>query len=171
MAKKCKDFCFSIAMILLGAYVVIESLNIYHKAAEIPYRVTQFTISPGFLPFLLGLALLLTAVLLFIGSFKGETVTEALTNRKNEFNDWAKQYFNKGTRNMLIGCAMMCFYTFVLVQYLPFWLASIIFLIIMFLFLRIGTLRKPFKAIIIAVLVVAAIVLLFKYGFGAALPE
>jgi hypothetical protein len=38
----------------------------------------------------------------------------------------------------------------------------------MFLFLRIG---KPWKAVVLAVLVVALIVLLFKYGFGAALPE
>ena len=168
MAKKCKDFCFSIAMILLGTYVVIESLNIYHKAAQVPYRVTQFTISPGFLPFLLGIALLLTAILLFISSFKGEKVGEALGNRKNEFSAWAKDYFNSGTLNMIIGCVMMFIYTFFLVQLMPFWIASIIFLVAMFMFLRVG---KPWKAVIIAVLVVAAIVLLFKYGFGAALPE
>jgi uncharacterized BrkB/YihY/UPF0761 family membrane protein len=69
---------------------------------------------------------------------------------------------------MTIGCIMMFIYTFFLMQWLPFWLASIIFLIAMFLFLRIG---KPWKAVVLAVLVVALIVLLFKYGFGAALPE
>ena len=53
-------------------------------------------------------------------------------------------------------------------EWLPFWAASVIFLVAMFIFLKIG---KVWKSVVLAVLVVALIVLLFKYGFGAALPE
>ena len=69
---------------------------------------------------------------------------------------------------MTIGCVLMFIYTFFLMELLPFWAASIIFLIVMFVFLRIG---PVWKSVLLAVLVVALIVLLFKYGFGAALPE
>ena len=168
MAKKLKDFVFSIVLILVGSYVIIEGMNIFHKAAEKPYRITKFTLSPGFLPVLLGIALVFTSVLLLISSFQGEKFGEALANRKAEFIEWPKTAFNSNLLNMTIGCIMMFIYTFFLMQWLPFWLASIIFLIAMFLFLRIG---KPWKAVVLAVLVVALIVLLFKYGFGAALPE
>ena len=168
MTKKLKDFVFSIVLILLGAYVTLEGMHIYHKAAEKPYKITQFTVSPGFLPVLLGIALVITSLVLLVSSFEGEGFGEALKNRKTEFTSWTKTAFNADVLNMAIGCLLMFLYTFFLVQMIPFWAASIIFLVAMFLFLRIG---KPWKAVVLAVLVVALIVLLFKYGFGAALPE
>ena len=155
MTRKLKDFVFSIILILLGSYVIIEGMNIYHKAAQKPYKVTQFTVSPGFLPVL-------------ISSFKGEKFGEALVNRKTEFITWTKTAFNADLLNMTIGCLLMFLYTFFLMQLLPFWVASIIFLVAIFVFLRIG---PVWKSVLLAVLVVALIVLLFKYGFGAALPE
>ncbi len=168
MTRKLKDFVFSIILILLGSYVIIEGMNIYHKAAQKPYKVTQFTVSPGFLPVLLGIALTFTALILLISSFKGEKFGEALANRKTEFITWTKTAFNADLLNMTIGCLLMFLYTFFLMQLLPFWAASIIFLIAIFVFLRIG---PVWKSVLLAVLVVALIVLLFKYGFGAALPE
>ena len=168
MTKKLKDFVSSIILILIGLYVTLEGLHIYHKAAEKPYKVTQFTVSPGFMPVLLGIALIFTSALLLISSFKGEKFGEALKNRTAEFKDWTKTAFNADLLNMVIGCALMFIYTFILMQLIPFWAASILFLIAIFLFLRIG---KPWKSVVISVLVVGLIVLLFKYGFGAALPE
>lgn len=168
MSKKLKDFIFSIVLILLGSYVIFEGMNIFHKAAEKPYKITQFSVSPGFLPVLLGIALVLTSVILLIQSFKGEKVGEALANRKTEFCEWTKTAFGENFFRMTIGCVMMFIYTFFLMEWLPFWAASVIFLVAMFLFLRVG---KPWQAVILSVLVVAVIVLLFKYGFGAALPE
>ena len=168
MAKKLKDFVFSIILILLGSYVIIEGMNIYHKAAEKPYKITQFSVSPGFLPVLLGIALVITSFILLVQSFKGETFSEALSNRKSEFTEWTKTAFNSNVLNMAIGCIMMFIYTFFLMEWLPFWAASVIFLLAMFVFLRIG---KVWKSVVLSVLVVALIVLLFKYEFGAALPE
>lgn len=168
MTKKLKDFIFSILLVLTGSYVIIEGMNIYRKAAEKPYKITQFTVSPGFLPVLLGIALVLTSLILLVQSFKGEAFSEALKNRKAEFCEWSKTAFSENFFRMAIGCAMMFFYTFFLMEWLPFWAASAIFLVAMFLFLKVG---KPWQAVILSVLVVALIVLLFKYGFGAALPE
>lgn len=168
MTKKLKDFIFSIVLVLLGAYVTFEGFRIYNKAALKPYKITQFTVSPGFLPVVLGCALVLTAVLLFIQSFKGEHFKAALRDRKTEFATWTKTAFGENFFRMGIGCVMMFLYTFFLMEWLPFWAASAIFLLAMFLFLKVG---KPWQAVILSGLVVAAIVLLFKYGFGAALPE
>ena len=168
MAKKLKDFLFSIILILVGFYVVIEGMNIYHKAAEKPYKITQFTVSPGFLPVLLGIALVCTSLILLIQSFKGEKFSEALVNRKTEFSEWIKSAFSENFFRMAIGCAMMFIYTFFLMEWLPFWAASVIFLLAMFLFLKVG---KVWQAVILSILVVTVIVVLFKYGFGAALPE
>ena len=102
MTRKLKDFVFSIILILLGSYVIIEGMNIYHKAAQKPYKVTQFTVSPGFLPVLLGIALTFTALILLISSFKGEKFGEALANRKTEFITWTKTAFN------YIPCCNIC---------------------------------------------------------------
>lgn len=168
MAKKLKDFIFSIILILLGSYVIVEGMNIYHKAAEKPYKITQFSVSPGFLPVLLGIALVITSFILLVQSFKGEKFSAALANRKSEFSEWTKTAFNSNVLNMAIGCIMMFIYTFFLMEWLPFWAASVIFLLAMFVFLKIG---KVWKSVVLSILVVALIVLLFKYGFGAALPE
>lgn len=168
MAKKLKDFVFSVILILVGVYVTVEGMNIYHKASEKPYKITQFFVSPGFLPVILGGALILTSIILLVQSFKGEKFSEALAARKTEFTEWTKTAFNANVLNMVIGCVMMFIYTFFLMEWLPFWAASVIFLVAMFIFLKIG---KVWKSVVLAVLVVALIVLLFKYGFGAALPE
>ena len=120
MTKKLKDFIFSLVLILLGSYVIIEGMNIYHKAMEKPYKITQFTISPGFLPVLLGIALVLTSAILLAESFKGEKVGEALSNRKTEFIEWSKTAFNSDLLNMAIGCVMMFIYTFFPSRYMIF---------------------------------------------------
>lgn len=168
MTKKLKDFIFSLILIITGSYVIIEGVNIYHKAAEKPYKITQFSVSPGFLPVLLGIALVFTSVILLIQSFKGEKFGEALKNRKTEFSQWTKTAFSENFFRMAIGVVLMFIYTFFLMEWLPFWAASVVFLVAMFLFLRVG---RPWQAVILAALVVALVVVLFKYGFGAALPE
>ena len=168
MEKKLKDFIFSIILIVVGTYVVCEGLHIYRTAAKRPYNITVFTVSPGFLPFILGIALIFTSVLLLVSSFKGEKFKEALSARKTEFKNWTETAFNKDVLNMGIGAVIMFIHSFFLVEFLPFWAASLIFLIVMYLFLKIG---KVWKAIALAVLIVGLIILLFKYGFGAALPE
>lgn len=168
MQKKCKDFVFSIVLILLGIYVIIEGFNIYHKAALVPYKITEFSVSPGFLPILLGIALVFCSLILFVQSFKGEKLSVALKSRGSEIKDWAKNSVNTNVLNMIVGTVIMFFYTFFLMEWLPFWAASLIFLLAMFLLFKAG---KWWKCVIIAVLTVALIVVLFKYGFGAALPE
>lgn len=168
MPKKCKDFVFSIVLIALGSYVIYEGFHIYKKASTVPYKITEFTLSPGFLPVILGIALVFCSLILLIQSFKGEKFVEALKTRGRELKAWAKDSANSNVLNMTIGTLIMFIYTFFLMEWLPFWAASLIFLLIMFFVFKAG---KWWKVIIVAVLVMALIVLLFKYGFGAALPE
>ena len=62
---------------------------------------------------------------------------------------------------------IMGIYTYVLMELLPFWAATLIFLLAIFFYLRTD---KWWKNILVAVLGVIAIVLVFQYCFNAALP-
>jgi hypothetical protein len=68
---------------------------------------------------------------------------------------------------MSVGVAIMAVYVYGLVGNLPYWAASLIFLLGMFFFLRIGS---WWKVIVIAVASVGGVLLLFQVIFQAALP-
>jgi hypothetical protein len=62
----------------------------------------------------------------------------------------------------------MFIYSYFLVGWLPYWAASLIFLVALMLFLRAA---KWWKVIIISLAAVGLIVLLFQVCFNAALPS
>ena len=61
----------------------------------------------------------------------------------------------------------MFIYSYLLLSVLPFWAASLIFLVGIFLYLKAGV---WWKSIIVAVAAVVLTVVIFKYCFNAALP-
>lgn len=68
---------------------------------------------------------------------------------------------------MAIGVLIMALYTFVLLSFLPFWLSSLIFMIILMLYLKA---ESPVKILVISGGAVALIVLLFQVLFRVPLP-
>jgi hypothetical protein len=70
-------------------------------------------------------------------------------------------------RMMVGGMAIMAIYAFLLIGLLPYYLASLIFLIALMLFLRASTIVK---SIIISIAAVGLVILLFQYGFNVSLP-
>jgi hypothetical protein len=75
---------------------------------------------------------------------------------------------NQDVKTMFFGILILGFYTFVLMAILPFWIASIIFLAVMMMYLKA---TKIWKILLISALSIGAVVLLFQVGFNAALPR
>ena len=169
MDKKTKDFVFSFFLTALGIYFSIEGYAIYRRVAGPPYRIEKFSLSPGFLPFVLGLALIFFSILLFFSTMKGEkNFGTTFVNRWKETGKWyADAVRNKEYLFTIGGIIIMMIYTYLLLDILPFWAASIIFLVAIYLYLRAG---KWWKSIIVAVGIVILTVIVFKYCFNAALP-
>ena len=88
--------------------------------------------------------------------------------RWSEFAAWMKANSRNKDIAFTIGAVIiMGIYTFVLMEVLSFWAASMIFLAALFFYLRSG---KWWKNLIVAVVGVIAIVIVFQYCFNAALP-
>lgn len=153
------DFLSAIVLIVLAAAILIGSLSIGREAGEVWY------LSPGLMPGVLGAALLLCSILQLVSSLKdgGAAVRWAETHA------WAKATFfgNPVTVRMLVGVALMAVYTFVLMHFFSFWLASLLFMIALLLYLKAA---KPVKALLFAGCAVGLIVLLFQAFFRVPLP-
>ncbi|MDL2229098.1 tripartite tricarboxylate transporter TctB family protein [Treponema sp. OttesenSCG-928-L16] len=168
MESKSKDFIFSIFLAALGGYVIYEGMKIYRYAANPPFKITNFSISPAFLPVVLGAVLIFLSILLFFQSLKGSAFSVSIKERGRELRDWIKTVpQNRDIFYMGAGMAIMGIYIFILMKFLPFWISSIIYLAGLLIFLRVG---KIWKILIITGASVGGVVLLFQVIFRASLP-
>lgn len=152
------NFIGSLVLTLFSIAVLWGSVNIYLRAEEPVHS------SPGLMPGMLGVALLLCSLLLFRQSVKDDGVRTRLAEAKDWIVDLAR---HTDTRNTVIGIALMAVYTFVLVHVLQFWVASLIFTVAMLGFLRA---TKWYLVLLISGLTVGGIVLLFSVVFNVPLP-
>lgn len=169
MDKQAKDFIFSIVLIAVGVFALVGGIDIVNRAAQPPYRITTFSISPGFFPVVLGATLILCSILLWIQSLKGKGgLKAACKDNWGQFCTWFKPAVtSKNTITMTIGAVIMAVYSFLLVGWLPHWLASFIFLVGIMLFLKAA---KWWKVLIISAGAVGLVIILFQICFHAALP-
>ncbi len=164
MEMKQKDFNISLVLVALGLYSTIEGIRMYKKAAKPPYNIEQFSISPGFLPTILGGLLLLLSIMLFVNSIKGVGVRSQLSS----LFSWSKQAIHDtDIRLMAIGMLIMGLYAYFLIGLLPYWLSSALFLIALMSFLRA---TKLWKIILISILSVGLVIVLFQVVFNVSLP-
>ena len=164
MNNKTKDFVFSFVLFIVGIYATIESIAIYRKVAGPPYNIDSFYLSPGFIPAIIGCLIAFFTILLLVSSIKDSSIRE----RGKEVKTYIENNIhNKDYVFTIGGVLIMAVYSFIFMELLPFWLASLIFLIALMLYLRAG---KWWKTLIIAVAAVAITVFIFKYCFNAALP-
>lgn len=170
MESKTKEMIFSFVLVLVGIYIAIEGFMIYLRAASAPYFITEFKTSPGFLPVILGIALVFFSILLLISCLreKDMKVTDVLRRRFLEIGTWVKANKKNADIAFKIGAIiLMAIYTYLMMEFLPFWAASVIFLLALFFYLRAG---KWWKNVLVAVLGVVTVVVIFQYCFNAALP-
>ncbi len=164
MEMKQKDFNISLVLVGLGLYATIEGIRMYIKAAKPPYNIEQFSISPGFLPTVLGALLLLLSITLFLKSIRGC----GLHFQFSSLLSWCKQaVFDTDIRLMVVGMLIMGLYAYLLIGLLPYWLSSVIFLIALMVFLRATSL---WKILLISILSVGLVIVLFQVVFNVSLP-
>ncbi len=156
--KKRFDFVASLVMLALSVYVIFESVRMYQKAGKVLY------LSPALVPLMLGILLCLLSMLLLLGSLKNGGFGKRLQEIKEYFSQVAK---DSNTSRMLIGVLLMALYTFVLIEILPFWISTFIFMFLLMYFLEAGSLVK---ISVISAGAVALIIFLFQVCFRVPLP-
>lgn len=156
--KKHFDFLTSLVLIAVSAYIAAAGFGIYQDAGEPMY------VSPGLFPIVLGIALALCSVFLLLQSLKGGGASA----RCAELKQWAGTVLKEPTCiSMLIGTLIMGIYTYLLLSLLPFWLASLLFMILLMMYLNSGSVVK---ILLISGGAVAGVVALFQVLFRVPLP-
>lgn len=156
--KRMKDFLSSIVIFFVALFVIVESYKIYVKAGKL------FYLSPALIPMMLGVMLMILSLLLFATSLKDGGVAA----RNAEIKAFLKSVKeDPNSVRMLIGVVLMALYTFVLMEFLPFWLATFLFMLILMYFLEAGSLVK---IMVISVVFTAVVIFLFQICFRVPLP-
>ena len=149
--KKHVDFISSLIFIALSIFMIAEGFR-YH--ADIIQRLDlAFHESPGFFPVIIGSLMLVCSILLFFRSIKGGALKENIDNLVKG----AKGLINKDMGYALIGIAFMALYIFVLLPFLGFIIASVIFLVGIMIYLKATSIPKII-AIALSIVVVAFVV-------------
>lgn len=153
-----KDLFCGILLILFGIYVIVTSLGmkVYNT----------FIDAPGFFPTIVGAVIvLLGGVLAFIGMKLG-----GFQELKEVFNGaFLKQFFTSdSTVRVVVLVAMMAVYIYILLGRMHFIIATSIYLIANFLYLK--ATKQWWLGIIIAVAMSAIVYYAFKLGFGITMP-
>lgn len=152
------DFMGSIVLSVASLFIILSGYGIYEKSGELMH------VSPGLLPIILGVAMLLCSLLLFFSSLKDGGASK----RVEEIKEWIGIIFKSETTiSMLVGTVIMGVYTFVLLSILPFWLASLLFMIFLMIYLNATSIVK---ILILSGGGVALVVLLFQVLFRVPLP-
>ena len=153
-----KDLVAGVLLVIFGIYIVIDALHmkVYNT----------FIDAPGFFPTIVGSVItVLGAILAFIGFKLG-----GWTELKEVANGAALKRFitNESTVRVLILIAMMVVYIYGLLGRVHFIIATSIYLIANFLYLK--ATKQWWMSIIIAVVTSVAVYYAFKLGFGILMP-
>ena len=153
-----KDFVSGILIVLFGIFIVVDALNmkIYNT----------FLDAPGFFPAIVGgVIIVLGGVLAFIGFKLG-----GLTEFKEVMNGAFLKAFvtSDATVRVLILILMMVVYICGLLGRMHFIIATSIYLIANFLYLK--AMKQWWISIIIAIAMSAIVYYAFKLGFNITMP-
>ena len=153
-----KDLFCGVLLVLFGIYIIIDSLGmkIYNT----------FIDAPGFFPTIIGAVIvLLGAVLAFIGIKLG-----GVRELKEVCNGtFLKQFFTSdSTVRVVILVAMMAIYIYVLLGRVHFIIATSVYLIANFLYLK--ATKQWWLGIIIAVARSVIVYYAFTLGFAISMP-
>ena len=156
--KKYIDFISAVVTGVLSIYVIIDSIRMYLDAGE------KMFYSPAFLPLILGAGLFFCAGILMGRSLKGIGISATLAKVKESA---VRVVRSETIKKALIGLCIMGAYVFVLLPMLGFIISTLIFIIAMMMFMKVGSLVK---IVLIAVILVGAVYVTFRMAFGVLLP-
>ena len=149
-----RDMVSGFLLVLFGIYIIVDSLNMK--------IFNTFLDAPGFFPTIVGAVIaVLGAIVAFIG-FRLGGMKELKEVCNGEF--LKKFITSDGTVRVVILIAMMVIYIWVLLGRIHFIIATSIYLIANFLYLK--ATKQWWLSIIIAVATSAIVYYAFKLGFG-----
>ena len=153
-----KDLVAGILLVVLGVFIIVTTLSmkVYNT----------FIDAPGFFPLLIGIVItLLGAILAFIGFKVG-----GLAELKEVCNGAFLKKFvtSDSTIRVVILIAMMVVYIYVLLGRMHFIIATSVYLIANFLYLK--ATKYWWLSIIIAVAASTIVYYAFKFGFSITMP-
>ena len=152
------DFITSLVIMGVSIFTAVTAYGYYIKSRK------AFYASPGFMPAIIAGALFLLALYLLVQSLNKSSFGECISRLREAI---PRGLGSVRFKNTIIGLALFAAYIFVLLRFLPFWLASIILLFASFMYLKAA---KPVKSAIIAILSSVGIVLLFQVAFRVPMP-
>ncbi len=152
------DFVTSIGLMILSLVMIVDS---YRMAIDVGGPLYA---SPGMLPMILALLLLLTSAMLLRRSIRSGGFGKNLAG----FLSWFKDFRNsRKAREMMLGALILALYTFIMVPRLPFWMSTSIFMILLMAILKATSITK---SMLITALVVGSIYGIFQVIFHVPLP-
>ena len=152
------DFITSIVLMLVCAGVAFTAYGYYVKSGK------AFYASPGFMPIIISGSLFLLAVSLMRQSLKKASVMEHFRRIFGAIPGGVK---GDRFKNTMVALLIFGIYIFLLMRFLPFWLASLILVFTCFIYLKAA---KPIISAVISILSVGGIVLLFQIIFHVPMP-
>lgn len=152
------DFVTSIGLMVLSVVMMVDSYRIGVDVGGALYA------SPGMLPMVLAVLLLLTSGLLLRRSLRSLGWNENLAGFLSWFNGFRRSGM---AREMLLGALILAIYTFVLAPRLPFWMSTSIFMIVVMAVLKATSFIKN---LLITAFVVGSIYGVFQMIFHVPLP-
>lgn len=170
MHMKTKDCVFSVILLLVGGFVVVEGLRMVELASNPPFRIQQFRISPGMLPTVLGGGLIVFALLLLASSLRGEGASPASSLVRHLSASSVrirKALGDADVESMIVCVIIMANYTFFILGVVPFWLSSAIILLELMFYLRAS---KWWVILSVSAASIIALIILFEKVFGTTLP-
>jgi len=153
------DVIFSIILICLSIYILIESLRMPVTGLKGTVE-EEFYIAPGFLPTIVTVILMIMGLFLLINGLKsGGKIS------KKDIINIIQVIKSENFVKSVIMVALIIIYTFILIGRLPFFWATFIFLTISMLFLRATSWWR-----IILISAVASLVITYSFGTLARIP-
>jgi hypothetical protein len=156
--KEHLDLAAAIVLFCVSIFSIILACGYYVRSKKVFYA------SPGLMPVIIASGIFLLALSLMLQSLKGSSIKERFGQVIDAIPRGIK------SRRFLNTAAALCMfwvYIFLLLRFLPFWIASLILLCAVFVYLKASTL---IKCIIIAGCSIGGIVLLFQVAFRVPLP-
>lgn len=152
------DFVMAIIFMLIAIYMIIDG---FHMTAKVGVKLYE---SPGLLPIVVGIMIITCAIILFLQCLKSNTVKHFIQSLGDSIKAAAK---SQEFINIIVGIFIIGIYTFVLLKLFPFWLASLLLMVILMLFLNAASIPK---VLIVSGGTVGLIYLLFVVLFKVPLP-
>lgn len=148
------DLITSTVLFLFSMLVFFEAFKLFSKTVT---KGKEWYMSSGLFPLIVSICLALCALLLFVRAWKDGARLDFMNS-----TGMKALRANKEFRVALIVIGWLAVYIFILLEVLPYWLGTFVFLFVFMLFFKKVTVKSLITMLIISVCATIAL----TYGFG-----